>query len=79
VYNASALILAPTSFSSAATGSCPAGAVDRYYCPLTRKVVQAAGVDAVGVYIEVKHDFASKIFGTGLTIRDKFIVRLEPV
>jgi hypothetical protein len=79
VYNASALILASSSFSSAATGSCPADAVDRYYCPLTRKVIQAAGVDAVGVYIEVKHDFASRIFGTGLTIRDKFIVRLEPV
>ena len=79
VYNASALILASTSFSSTATGSCPADAVDRYYCPLTRKVIQSAGVDAVGVYIEVKHDFASRIFGAGLTIRDKFIVRLEPV
>jgi hypothetical protein len=78
VYNASALILSSASFSSEATGACPVDAVDRWYCPLTRKVIQSAGVDAVGVYIELRHDFASRIFGPGLTIKDKFIVRLEP-
>lgn len=79
VYSATALILAPSAFSSSATGSCPADAVDRWFCPLTRRVIQASGTDAVGVYVEVRHDFASKIFGSGLTIKDKFIVRLEPV
>ena len=79
VYDASALIMSPSAFSSTATGTCPADAVDRWYCPLTRNVIQASGADALGVYVEVRHDFASRIFGTGLTIRDKFIVRLEPV
>jgi Flp pilus assembly protein TadG len=79
VYDASALLLSASSFSTGATGSCPASAVDRWYCPVTRNVVQSSGADAVGVYVEIRHDFASRIFGAGLTIRDKFIVRLEPI
>jgi Flp pilus assembly protein TadG len=78
VYDASALIYSSSSFSSTATGTCPGSAVDRYYCPLTRGVNQASGADAVGIYLEVRHDFSSKLFGTGLTITDKVIVRLEP-
>ena len=78
VYTAASFSLASTSFSSTATGSCPATAVDRYYCPLTRTVVQATGTDYVGVYISVRHDFFSKLFGSSLTINDKLIVRLEP-
>lgn len=79
VYDASALILSSTAFSSTSTGTCPSDAVDRWYCPLTRRVIQASGTDALGIYVEIRHDFASRIFGTGLMIRDKFIVRLEPV
>ena len=79
VYTAASLSLASTSFSSTATGSCPSTAVDRYYCPLTRKVVQAAGTDYVGVYIQVRHDFVTRLFGASLTIKDKLIVRLEPL
>lgn len=79
VYDASAFIMSSNAFSSTATGSCPADAVDRWFCPLTRRVIQASGSDAVGVYVEIRHDFASRIFGTGLTIRDKYIVRLEPL
>ena len=78
VYDASALILSSAAFSTSATGSCPASAVDRYYCPLTRVVLQSSGLDALGIYLELRHDFASRIFGSGLTIRDKFVVRLEP-
>jgi Flp pilus assembly protein TadG len=79
VYDASALLLSSASFSSSATGSCPASAVDRWFCPVTRNVVQSSGADAVGIYIELRHDFASRIFGAGLTIKDKFVVRLEPI
>ena len=79
VYTAASFSLASTSFSSTATGSCPGAAVDRYYCPLTRNVVQATGTDYVGVYIQVRHDFFSKLFGSSLTITDKLIVRLEPL
>ena len=79
VYDASALIYSSTSFSSTATGACPGSAVDRFYCPLTRSINQAAGSDAVGIYLEVRHNFSSKIFGAGLTITDKVIVRLEPL
>jgi len=79
VYTAASFSLASTSFSSTATGSCPATAVDRYFCPLTRKVVQATGTDYVGVYIKVRHDFVTRLFGANLTITDKLIVRLEPL
>ena len=79
VYTAGSFSLASTSFSSAATGSCPATAVDRYFCPLTRSVVQATGTDYVGVYIQVRHDFVTQLFGASLTITDKLIVRLEPL
>jgi hypothetical protein len=79
VYDASALLQSSTAFSTGATGSCPVSAIDRWYCPVTRNVVQSSGADALGVYIEIRHDFASRIFGAGLTIKDKFIVRLEPI
>lgn len=79
VYTGASLSLASTSFSSTATGSCPASAVDRYFCPLTRNVVQATGTDYIGVYIQVRHDFVSRLFGANLTIKDKLIVRLEPL
>jgi Flp pilus assembly protein TadG len=79
VYTSASLSLASTSFSSTATGSCPSSAVDRYFCPLTRNVVQATGTDYLGVYIQVNHDFVTRLFGTSLTITDKLIVRLEPL
>jgi Flp pilus assembly protein TadG len=79
VYTAASLSLPSTSFSTSATGSCPGAAVDRYFCPLTRKVTQAAGTDYLGVYISVRHDFVSRFFGTSLTLTDKLIVRLEPL
>lgn len=79
VYDASALLLSSSAFSSAATGSCPASAVDRWFCPVTRNVVQSSGADAVGIYVEVRHDFSSRVLGAGLTIKDKFVVRLEPI
>jgi hypothetical protein len=79
VYDASALLLGSSSFSEGATSSCPSSAVDRWFCPVTRNVVQSSGADAVGIYIELRHDFASHIFGPGLTIKDKFVVRLEPI
>ena len=41
-------------------------------------MVQATGTDYLGVYIQVKHDFYTKLFGPSLTITDKLIVRLEP-
>jgi Flp pilus assembly protein TadG len=80
IYTAASFALASTSFSSTATGSCPGTAVDRFYCPLTRRVVQAPpGTDYVGVYIQVRHDFVTRLFGANLTLRDKLIVRLEPL
>jgi Flp pilus assembly protein TadG len=79
VYTAASLTLPSTSFSTTATGSCPASAVDRYFCPLTRDVSQASVTDYLGIYIQVRHDFVSRMFGTSLTIKDKLIVQLEPL
>jgi hypothetical protein len=79
VYDASALLLSSSAFSAGASGSCPGAAIDRWFCPVTRNVVQSSGADAVGVYVEIRHEFASRFFGAGLTIKDKFVVRLEPI
>jgi Flp pilus assembly protein TadG len=79
IYTVASFSLAPSSFSTSATGSCPGTAVDRHFCPLSRKVLQATGTDYLGVYVEVRHDFFSRMFGASLTFTDKLIVRLEPL
>jgi hypothetical protein len=53
-------------------------APDQRWCPLDREASQAEGLDYVGVYVEVRHDFQTGLFGDGLTIKDTTIMRIEP-
>ena len=59
--------------------SCSGTAPDRYWCPTSRQNQQALGADYLGVWMEIRYNFVTGVLpGTGLTIRDKAIMRLEP-
>jgi Flp pilus assembly protein TadG len=77
VYRASDLARPATDFTG--TTSCGSTAPDRFWCPTSRQNSQALGADYLGVYIEVRYTWVTKLFpGNGLTIRDRAIMRLEP-
>ena len=72
VYTAASLSLASTSFG------CGASAPDRFWCPTTRVVNQAAGEDYVGVWVEA-HRSRITGFVPGITkIHATAVMRLEP-
>jgi Flp pilus assembly protein TadG len=61
------------------TTSCGTSAPDRYWCPTTRQNQQALGADYLGVWMEIRYTYVTKVFpGTGITIRDRAVMRLEP-
>ncbi|MCB1014945.1 MAG: pilus assembly protein [Acidimicrobiales bacterium] len=61
------------------TTSCGGTAPDRFWCPTTRQNQQALGADYLGVWMQVKYNYLTKVFpGPGLTIKDRAIMRLEP-
>lgn len=68
--------LEPSDFSG--TPDCDDFAVDKVWCPTSRNAAQAAGADYLGIYIEVRQDFQTGFFGSGITIKDTAIMRLEP-
>jgi len=73
VYGASALSAASTSFG------CGTGALDSMWCPTSRSVDQGNGLDYLGVYVQVRHDFISGFLGSRtVTLKDKAVLRLEP-
>lgn len=54
-------------------------AVDKNWCPKNRKVSLAgAGPAYVGVWIEYRHHWVTKMFGSVKTLSDSSVVRLEP-
>jgi Flp pilus assembly protein TadG len=74
VYGPNSLALAETAFSGVCTG-----APDQHWCPTARQSTQALGADYLGIYMEVRYTYITKMFpGTGITIRDRAIMRLEP-
>lgn len=74
VYGPTSLALTDASFS----GSCT-GAPDQRWCPTSRQSTQALGADYLGIYMEVRYTYITKMFpGSGITIRDRAIMRLEP-
>ncbi len=61
------------------TTSCGGSAPDRFWCPTSRQNQQALGADYLGVWMQVKYNWVTHVFpGTGLTIKDRAIMRLEP-
>jgi hypothetical protein len=70
----------PTGTQSSFTGSCTGSRLDRFWCPTNRLNNQgaAAGMDYVGVFIKVNHDWVTKLMGTSIEMDDVSVMRIEP-
>jgi Flp pilus assembly protein TadG len=76
VYSASSLALTASNFTGT---TCASGAPDSMWCPTSRQSQQALGADYLGIYMQVTYTYVTKIFpGSGITIRDHAVMRLEP-
>jgi Flp pilus assembly protein TadG len=78
VYNAASLSLPVTSFNGITSGACSSTSVDRFFCPLTRENRLSVGPDYIGVWVQVRHQSLTGLFGSGMTINDTAITRIEP-
>ena len=56
---------------------CSGAAVDRFWCPVDREASLSGGVDYIGMYIELEHDFVTGLFGSTKTLDDLVVFRLE--
>ena len=64
-----------TGTTNCSTGTPP----DRFWCPTSRVNNQALGADYLGIWMQVKYNWMTHMFpGTGLTIKDRVVMRLEP-
>ncbi|MGE0878564.1 MAG: TadE/TadG family type IV pilus assembly protein [Acidimicrobiia bacterium] len=74
VYTSAAFSYPSSSFGCRGTG------IDDAWCPTRRvaDITDPAGLDYLGVYIEVHHDYIAKLFGSGVTIKDHTVLRVEP-
>jgi Flp pilus assembly protein TadG len=61
-----------------ASAACRSTALDKNWCPFVRANVQSAGLDNVGVYVQVSTLTYTKMFGTSFTITDSEIMQVEP-
>ncbi len=71
----------PTDFTATGATNCTSTSWDRWYCPATRESHQSAtaGADYVGMWMEVDYRYVvGALTGTGITIKDTTVVRLEP-
>jgi len=61
------------------TTTCSSTSPDRYWCPTSRQNQQALGADYLGVWMQIRYEYVTNVFpGSGITIRDRAIMRLEP-
>lgn len=64
-----------TGTTNCSTGTPP----DRFWCPTSRVNNQALGADYLGIWMQVTYNWITHMFpGTGLTIKDRVVMRLEP-
>lgn len=68
---------APASgFMATCTGS-TGGDLDRYWCPTDRISDISSSPDWVGVYVEARYTYLTKVFGPSRTITDRAVFRAE--
>lgn len=58
---------------------CGASAIDRFWCPTTRKDAVSDPPDYIGIYIEMRHQGITGVIGDVLTFSDEVVARIEPV
>jgi hypothetical protein len=56
----------------------PVDSPDRFWCPSTREVSVGTGLDFVGVYIRITHDYITGLFGDSVVFEDQMILKVEP-
>ena len=53
-------------------------APDRFWCPSARQTSAGSGLDYVGVYMVVQHDYVTGLFGNAITFDDQIVLKVEP-
>ncbi len=51
---------------------------DRFWCPFDREASIGSGLDYVGVWIRVTHDYVTGLFGSSVTFEDVVVLKVEP-
>lgn len=77
VYTTGDFSLAKSDFGCDATPN-PLPDPDRFWCPSDRVVSVGTGLDYVGVWMSVSHSYITGLFGSGITLQDTTILKVEP-
>ncbi len=51
---------------------------DRFWCPIDREVIAGSGLDFVGVYVQITHDYITGLFGDTVEFDDHIVLKVEP-
>lgn len=51
---------------------------DRFWCPSDREIARSGPPDWVGVWMQIDHPWVTGLFGSGLTMTDHQVLRIEP-
>ncbi len=81
VYDSADLNLPEANFGCQWTGNSPPDLIDspdRFWCPGDREVSVGAGLDYVGVYIRITHEYITGLFGDEVVFEDQMILKIEP-
>ncbi len=60
------------------TGNFRCGTRDSSWCPTTRETSLSAGTDYIGVHVATKHEYVTGMFGSGMTLGETTILKVEP-
>lgn len=79
VYSSADLTVAEIEFGcqDVALGD-PYDSPDRFWCPRDREVSVGSGLDYVGIYVRITHDYITGLFGNSVTFEDQMILKMEP-
>jgi len=77
VYTTNDFSLPKSDFGCDATPN-PLADPDRFWCPTDRVVSVGTGLDYVGVWMRVDHTYITGLFGSGITMEDTTILKVEP-
>ena len=81
VYQSSDLSVPEANFGCQSTLNSPPDPIDspdRFWCPADRQVSVGSGLDYVGVYIRITHEYITGLFGDDVVFEDQMILKVEP-
>lgn len=79
VYDSSSLTIPEVEFGcqEVANGD-PYDSPDRFWCPVDRQVTAGSGLDFVGIYVQVTHQYITGLFGDQIVFTDDIVLKVEP-